>query len=54
MAEDGDVAGVAAEVGDVLLDPGEGGDDVLQAEVAGFGEPAAPAISIMVGPSGRV
>ena len=41
MAEDGNLAGVAAEVGDVLLDPGKRGDDVLQAEVAGLGESAA-------------
>ena len=38
VAVDGDVVGVAAEVGDVPLDPGERGDDVLEEEVAGLGE----------------
>jgi hypothetical protein len=41
MAVDGDVVGIAAEVGDVPLDPGERGDDVLEEEVAGLSQGAA-------------
>ena len=41
VTSDGDVCGVAAEAGDVLLHPSQGGDDVLQAEVGGFLERSA-------------
>lgn len=41
VAVDGDVVGIAAEVGDVPLGPGERGDGVLEEEVAGFSQDAA-------------